>query len=220
MPGRRSFGARDQRISAFGPILARLCDVARLPGAVLVDPDGEAVDYAGSREPFDLKVMAAEWCNAAQRARASGVRAFTEATELSVRASRRSFSIYGLDSGYSLVIELPRHCFAASRRAVGEALRCISDEAGLASPPGWALERWEGVEVSEGVGGTHRPTAVWRSGAWHPVEVLGRYASQDLQRRERAYRVRLGGGEEITLVRERLGLWFADFFSFGGSRNR
>lgn len=213
MSGRRGFGARDQKISAFGPILARLCDVARLPGAVLVDPDGEAVDYAGSAEPFELKVMAAEWRNVMNQVRSSRVVGMKNATEITVRAARRSFALFTLAEGYAVVLELPRHSFGVSRRAVWEALRCISEEAMLQPPPGWELDRWELVDVREESPRSRRPAALWRDGAWVSLEILGRSTADDLLRRECAYRVRLAGGEEVTLVRERLGAWFADFLS-------
>ena len=43
---------------------------------------------------------------------------------------------------------------------------------------------------------------------WHEVQVIGRVAG--LLRGERGYRVRTEDGAEMTLVRERLGRWYAD----------
>ena len=43
-----------------------------------------------------------------------------------------------------------------------------------------------------------------------PVEVLGRWVGPELRPNEIGYRVRLLGGEEITLVREPLAQWCAD----------
>ena len=52
--------------------------------------------------------------------------------------------------------------------------------------------------------------AVWVNRKWLPVEVLGRWVGPELLPNEIGYRVRLLGGEEITLVREPLAQWFAD----------
>ena len=58
--------------------------------------------------------------------------------------------------------------------------------------------------------GTRTPAALWWGGEWHALEVLGRYASEQLGRGETAYRALLPPGIELTLVREPLGLWYAD----------
>jgi len=50
----------------------------------------------------------------------------------------------------------------------------------------------------------------WVNRKWLPVEVLGRCVGPELLHNEIGYRVRLQGGEEITLVREPLAHWFAD----------
>jgi len=61
MISRRMFGRRDQAPSSFAPTLGRLCTSAGVVGAVLVDSDGEAVDYAGRVDSFEIRVAAAEW---------------------------------------------------------------------------------------------------------------------------------------------------------------
>lgn len=211
MAARRGFAGRDQEISSFGPILARLCDAADLEGAVLVDGEGEAVDYAGLLPPFDLKVMAAEWRNVFHQLSASQLPGASHALELTVRASGKSFAVFTLTDGYAMVVQLPKHSFVVSRRAVGEALRSASDEAGLPHPAGWDLDQWEAVEVRETKDRLRRPVALWLRGAWSNVELLGSYhQDRGATVRERGYRVRLADGSEFTLVRERLGRWFAD----------
>src|SRR5262249_20375219 len=53
---------RDMPESPFAAILSEL--VARIPGgkaAILVDHDGEAVDYFGDCDPYELKVAGAHW---------------------------------------------------------------------------------------------------------------------------------------------------------------
>jgi hypothetical protein len=47
-------------------------------------------------------------------------------------------------------------------------------------------------------------------GEWQDLEVLGRYLDDDLQPREMGFRTRVATGAEVTLVRERCGIWFAD----------
>ena len=53
-----------------------------------------------------------------------------------------------------------------------------------------------------------RPRRVFLGGTWEDLEVMG--AVVGLGRGERGYRVRTSSGEELTLVRERLGRWYAD----------
>jgi hypothetical protein len=42
------------------------------------------------------------------------------------------------------------------------------------------------------------------------VELLGRYESRLLEEGEVGFRARLANGEEVNLVRERLGRWYAE----------
>ena len=58
---RRSLVARDQEVTPFSSTLMRFCEGTAALGAALVNGLGETVDYAGSVEPFDIKVAAAEW---------------------------------------------------------------------------------------------------------------------------------------------------------------
>ena len=52
---------RDQGRSEFTSILEEFCLLSGCHAAILVDQEGEAVDYAGLGTPFDLRVSAAEW---------------------------------------------------------------------------------------------------------------------------------------------------------------
>lgn len=214
MTGRRStLPPRDQEASVFSAILMRLCEGTRAIGVALVDKEGETVDYAGYRDPFALRVMAAEWRIVLDVVREVARPGFADLTELAVRASRVSFAIVALGAGYALVLELPRRGFALSRRALAQAAREIEHEAEL--PPTLALqrERWSRVEVQTVASDRRRPEAVWIDGAWQPLVILGRHQVAGRRGRpargEVGYRARVPTGLEFALVREALGAWFA-----------
>lgn len=207
MTSRHVFGRRDQAPSSFAPTLGRLCGSAGVVGAALVDADGEAVDYAGRVAPFDIRVAAAEWriiLSRLQRCRQDPLR---ETTQLMLRGERKSFGAVLLPDGYALVLQLLPRCFRVSPRALSEAVREICDNAGL-GVPSRAAAQWMRVQVNESE--ERRPRSVWVNRKWLPVEVLGRWVGPELMSNELGYRVRLLGGEEITLVREPLAQWFAD----------
>jgi hypothetical protein len=183
---RRTLPPRDQEASAFSGILMRLCEGTGANGVALVDQGGETVDYAGYRDPFALRVMAAEW------------RIVLDI----VRATEKP-----------LVLELPRRGFDLSRRALAEAAREIEAEAELPTTTALTRERWSRVEVRTVPGDRRRPEAVWLDGAWQAVVILGRHHAHRRPGRpgkgEVAYRARMPNGLEFALVREPLGTWFA-----------
>ncbi len=208
--GRRTLAQRDQEPSVFSGILMRLCEGTRATGAALVDQGGETVDYAGYRDPFAIRVMAAEWRIVLDVIHDIAKPGFADAMELFVRSGVRSFAVVSLAEGYALVLELPRSRFEVSRRVVAEAARAIEHEAGL--PTTKLLgdgERWLRVDVQTVPGDRHRPIAVWLEGGWQPVTILGRHANFSRAAREVAYRARMANGLEFALVREPLGAWFA-----------
>ncbi len=207
----RSLSGRDQAASAFGAILLRLCDSVGAPGAALVDPEGETVDYAGTVSPFDIKVAAAELRLILKEVLYSGVSIWSETDEIILRGSKKSFALVTLEEGYAIVIQLLPHCFSVSYRAVSEAAREASIEAGLPLSPRYIEgEHWTRVEVRPTPGDERRPLAIWHGGTWCAVEVLGRYQDTDLERGELGYRARLATGAEVGLVREQLGRWYAE----------
>jgi len=208
---RRQIVTRDQRASAFSGVLLRLCDAAGAVGAALVDAEGETVDYAGAMDPFDIKIVAAEWVIVLALLRESKVRGFPETEEVVVRGRRKSFFVQVLADGYALVIQLPTHAFSISRLAVHEAVRDLSREAGLSMPRALLADRehWRRVDVRCEPFDARRPKAIWTSGGWSPLEVLGRWRA-GLGRGGVGYRARLPTGAEVNLVRERLGRWYSD----------
>jgi hypothetical protein len=198
---------RDQAPTTFARILEDL--VSRTPGAyaaALVDFEGETVDYAGSIDPFELKVSAAHWQLVLAAAQPQG--AMGRIQSLCVRARRRGYFVRRLHGDYAVVLVLhPRAAFAVSDRALQVAVAGLSSEAGWPTPRN--AVRWFAVEVEcERSAHRCRPVRVRADGTWHPVEIIG--ALVGLRLREKGYRVRLTSGAEIMLVRERLGRWFSD----------
>lgn len=209
-PRPRSLSPRDQSVSPFSAILLRLCDAVSALGAALVDGEGETVDYAGSLDPFDIKIAAAEGALLFSVVKQGGVPAWLETEELVVRGRTRGLCLIGITEGYAVVLVLPQYAFSISPRAKHEAVRDLCNEAGL-DPPGWLAsshERWVRVEVQTKQGDRLRPESVWIHGRWCDLELLGRIAGAN--RREVGFRARLETGAEINLVRERLGRWYAD----------
>lgn len=198
---------RDVAASAFVAILDDL--IGRIPGArsaILVDYDGEAVDYGGQGDPFDIKVGGAHWRIILGDLRPL-IPTLGEPRTLLVRAEQRSFVIHALHDGYALVVTLTRRAgFTGSSRALEVCARAIGLEAGW--PPAPPSRTWYAVEVEAAVpSGRGRPCRLL-GGDDAELEVLG--AVMGLATRERGYRVRLRSGAELTLVREPGGHWYAD----------
>jgi len=213
MKRRRRGAARDQSDSPFSAILSRLCDDSGAIGAALVDAEGETVDYAGVLSPYEIKVAAAEWRIVLSVVRKSGVFGSRPISGIVVRAQRRSFLIEGMPDGYAIALCLPRHSFVVSPRALSQALREISHEAGLAFHEARSQVSWARVEVRTSVEPRppgRRPDAIWLGGQWSPLTILGRYQPRDLARAELGYLARLASGADRLLVREPLGVWFVD----------
>lgn len=208
MTSRQLFGRRDQTPSSFAPTLGRLCSSAGVVGAALVDCDGEAVDYAGRVSPFDIRVAAAEWRIILSRLGRCQHAPWKETRQVMIRGVNKSFGAVLLPEGYALVLQLLPRCFRVSPRALSEAIREICENAGLDMVLPSA--QWMRVQVNESPAPQRRPNSVWVNRKWLPVEVLGRCVGPELLPNEIGYRVRLLGGEEITLVREPLAHWFAD----------
>ena len=198
--------SRDNEASSFSPILMDF--VARVPGAagaVLVDVDGEAVDYAGRGNPFDLKLAGAHWQIVLREVLAvAELRGLGAPRALAVRGERRSFIIHALPDGYALVLLLSRRAgFAAATRAFEVCERALAIEAGW---PILGRSTWFALQVVANRAG--RPMRVRDGDAEHKVEIVGRLAG--LGPREEGWRARLPQGAELTLVREPGGHWYAD----------
>jgi hypothetical protein len=200
--------------SAFASILEDL--VPRIPGAyaaALVDAQGETVDYAGTVNPFDVKVAAAHWRIVLDDI----ARSFLgEARSLVARAARASYIAHTLPDGYAIIVLLGRRAgFASTSRALSSCVRALHAEANWPSPG--QRGAWYALDVScdrRGRPVTVRATVTVTTSAANgearaqPVDVLG--AIMGLARGERGYRVRLESGVEVTLVREPRGFWYSD----------
>ena len=204
---------RDQDASPFSAILWRLCEGCSAHAAALVDKEGETVDYAGRISPYEIRVAAAELRLVLAFTLTAAVPGFPEVREIRIRTGRRSYAVIALGDGYAIVLELVRYSLSVSSRAVAQATRELEFEAGITSVLQPGGTRWSRVEVRPSPADARRPEAVWLEGAWHAVTVLGRYRTGDLARRERGYLARLPSGAEFSLVREPLGVWFADDLS-------
>ncbi len=208
----RRGAARDQSDSPFSAILARLCDDCGALAAALVDAEGETVDYAGLLDPYEIKVVAAEWRIVLSVVHESRLPGFHQVASLAVRARRRSYLIESLPDGYAIALRLPRHAFTVSRRAMSQAVRELCREAGLSLQLRRGQAEWARVKVRTPPISRlhHRPDAIWVGEEWSPITILGRYQARDLSRSELGYLARLASGAEVFLVREPLGVWFID----------
>jgi len=207
---------RDQDVTAFGPILMRLCQVTGARAAAFVDALGETVDYASSLGPDDTRVVAAEWqLVLALAKRQAALRRADQAKGatgednvlLCVRAANGSFAIRSLPEGYAVVLVLPRGCLEVSPLGLSEAVRDLCAEAYLqqeTSDPSWTTIQVETEKTDKG-----RPVRIWRQGKWDAVDVLGSYVPDPRRPRVRGFRVRAATGDELNLVREPLDRWFA-----------
>lgn len=195
---------RDQVASPFSTILAELCRATGAHCAALVDREGETVDYGGSGEPFDIRILAAEW--RLVLAQFEGASTLGTVSQLTVRARSKSFWIEALPDGYALVVQMGLRCTRLSSRALSQARRELCREAGF--PLGEQSELWTRVVVQEESKGSRRPLLLAQQDQAHYLTVLGRVSS--VAERERGFRVRFGTGEERTLVREPLGRWYLE----------
>jgi hypothetical protein len=203
--------SRDQVESEFTAILGSL--VARVAGAyaaILVDSEGETVDYAGQAVPFELRIAAAYWRLILREAHTQSM--LRTSHWLVLRAERRSYVVHTLPEGYALVIVLAQAAgLMGWRRAVGICIRALSEEAGWS---GVAVEEptWFPIEVESDERG--RPRCVRIAGRAQRVDVLGTLGSGGSGEVHRehgwGWRVRFDSGVEATVVREASGAWYAD----------
>jgi len=197
---------REEHPTEFTRILERLLKLEpSILAAVLVDNEGETVDYAGVLTAFDAKIAAAHLRLVLNHV-AVAANAIGRPTQILVRSVRRSFLARPLADGYALVMVLKRHGFGISPRALAISEHQLSREAG------WSTESqqgpiWHPVHVETAYRNRRRPSRLLAGSTWQRVEVLGRIVGLG---RERGYRCRLRSGAELTLVREPAGTWYAD----------
>jgi dihydroneopterin aldolase len=198
---------RFQQQTPFGEILGRLLELA--PGvsaAVLVDPEGETVDYAGAVSDYDTKVSGAHFRVVIDEVAERLSDKLGRVHHVVVRARKRSYLVRALHDGYALVVVLKRDVFGISFRAIDLSERDLCEEAGWPTPAARGTS-WYPVEIETAPRDRRRPSRVRTSAAWEGVEVLGSVVGMG---RERGYRCRLRSGAELTLVREPAGTWYSD----------
>ena len=201
---------RDQVPTTFAEILqVLLWHEPRATAAVLIDSEGETVDYASSLASYYTKVAAATLRVVLNDlAGACGkIPSGDPFTHAIVRAPRRTFYVRPLTDGYALVLVLRRRAFAVSARAVTLAACRLAKEAGWQPAPLEETLPWHPAEVETSRAERFRPMQMKAGDTWEPVEVLGSFGGPA---NEKGYRCRLQGGAEITLVREPTGVWFVD----------
>jgi predicted regulator of Ras-like GTPase activity (Roadblock/LC7/MglB family) len=204
---------RDMDASAFARILTNLID--RVPGAiaaVLVDMEGETVDYSGSLPPYDAKLAAAHWHLVMNEIRDRKPGSPQGPAEwLIVRGEHRCFIVHKLSEGFALVVVLRSRTTCRIRsRAFSVCTREIAEEAA------WNQDdvkgsRWYSVDVeleAPPSGSRESPRALRSSRGDLPLDILG--AIMGLADRDRGYRIRLRSGIEASLIRERNGQWYVD----------
>jgi hypothetical protein len=200
---------RDQTPTTFSEILQHLLWLEpRATAAVLVDGEGETVDYATSLSSYDTKVAAANLRIVLEDITVcwSKVAPDDPLTHILVRARQGTFFVRPIADGYALVLVLRRRNFAVSSRGVAWATRLLSKEAGWSAVSEEVLA-WHPAEVELHATKRFRPSQIKINDTWERVEVLGSIVGLG---REKGFRCRLQSGAEITLLREPTGIWFAD----------
>ncbi len=195
---------REMELTKFGEILTAL--VEHLPGAraaVLIDPEGECVDYGGDGDSFSIRVTAAHLrvvFDDIRNAPSCGV-----TSHVLIRTERFTYAVRTLPEGYALCIEFGRRAgFGALSRAISGSAHALAIEAGWV--PDAHAAPWKAVTVACAADG--RPISITLSKGTYGVEVLGKLIG--LSPGDRGFQVRLSNGAESTLVRERSYRWFAD----------
>lgn len=201
---------RDQLFTPFGLILdwlVRSC--AGALGAAFVDAEGEAVDYAGTLDPFTVKIAAAHMRIILHEAAGSPSLGGETLREVTLRSGERSYFIRSMPEGYAFVLLLARRAFSVSRRALQIAERRLAEEAALPVVSERQETIWHAIDVECERDNHRRPIKVRVGQCWEPVDtVLGTLAG--LPRGELGYRVRLRFGAELTLIREPRSCWYTD----------
>jgi len=200
---------RDQDPTTFAEILQHMLWLdPRATAAVLIDSEGETVDYASSLPGYYTKVAAAYLRVVIDDVAGARHVLQGEFTQAVIAGRYRSFYVHPLPDGYALILVLRRWSFRVSARAVALTHSRLAKEAGWRAPPEETLP-WHPVDIVTDPAHRYRPSQMRTGDAWEEVEVLGSMVGLAGER-EKGYRCRLQGGAEITLVREATGIWFAD----------
>jgi hypothetical protein len=196
---------RDTSTTGFTAILEALLTCTTAEGAALVDPFGETVDYAGHKDPFEIRVAAAHLQILVAATPCES--ALGPTRWIALRGRKHGIVGHRLPEGYVLIVLLgARATFRLSRRALDSTIRDLCAEAG------WPLEEehrtvhpvWSIVHLETDAKG--RPYRIHKTPG--SLEVIGTLT--ELGSGERGYRVRTREGSERTLIREVSGIWYVD----------
>lgn len=196
---------RDQVESTFTLLLRRLWFAnVDVMAAVLVDADGECVDYCSSLPPFDAKVVGAHL-----RVVVDDVRRFSERvggaepSGIEIHGSERDLIARRLGDGYLLVVVVAAtgtdQALLADIELTVDAIR---REAALSTPSWDPAEELE-VQVRRATGWEFAPRAFVEEGRQHEItSVLGRWEEAGPLAGDTlvCFRVQTAAGAELTLA--------------------
>lgn len=180
-------------------------------GVVLVDYEGETVDYVSDvLDPFELKVMAAHFRLILQQVEKNS---FTEKlagmpSRLNIVTSQQTFMIHALPDGYALLMLLkPDAILHTIERPLNECIRALYVEAG------WSAYKhslqWHTIQVESDR--SEKPIAIFLSENRWSVVIIGRVIT-GLQQGEIGFRVVVENTDcECTLIRSFDEQWYSDF---------
>ena len=208
MVRRRRESKRDQRESAFTPILRRVFrQVPSVLACVFVDYEGECIDYVTTLDPYDAKVSAAHMHMLLALFRSSAARRICgEPFALELVTSEREIWVRCAGEDYALVTILePGFDRLALRDALAYANREFRSEVGIDTPAWDLLRAGLSVRVRAAEGWDYAPQGFWAGGVRRTITgVLGRWtepAGSDGMELV-CFRVRTQEGQELTLVHD------------------
>ena len=198
---------RDQDEGPLTVLLRQLLIICpQVLSAVLVDNDGECVDYCSLTDPYEAKVSGAILSLTLRQ-----VRAFAEATDigdvatLEVHGTEQDLAARNLGEGYCIVVVTePQGCDQDVMTSMSRVAAAICAEAGLPQPSWDSEEPGLFVETRDAVGWPFAPVS-FAEGGGEPVriiDVLGRWEEHGGLSGSQltCFRVRLEDQREETLA--------------------
>lgn len=199
---------RDQIESAFTGVLRRLfaSDVT-IVAVVFVDSEGECVDYCGSLEPYELRVVGAQMQVVINNLRGPLMRlSLGELGELHVHCDRYELVVRRIDPEYTCVVmRREGDSDDVMLTALDEAVDSLRELAGLVVPAWDTLGGGLGVDVRDSEVWGYAPAAIHAPDRSLAIEgVIGRWVeSGGLTGRPLiCFRVHTSDGREATLVHD------------------
>jgi hypothetical protein len=174
-------------------------------GAVFLDQDGECIDYATSREPYEVMVLGATLLLATQQlVRSAGVLGSGAPVLWLLEAERFDAAVRRVTDEHLVAVWLEtEQATAEVRSALGPLADALRRESGLPTPEWDPMGEPLDVEVRHAVGWGYAPARVRMAPSILDVEVLGRWTEHASLSAQQAvcFRVRMAG-QELTLVHE------------------